>query len=244
MIRWGELSAREERKSQTSVLACHPRSALRSQQRTPLVAGKTSSARQVPSSRAVNQPVGKIVCRHVGVPDIDQRFSDITETFNEQHERYECMKENLSTLRYRYRCPPDSSLSECLKKIMEEHDMHHIKIQIKGCYFSLDVMPVENMPDKLKLTQDGITELSRATTAVESSCTKLQRMIEFYLKDEECLTTRVREAAPTHQEQQRLEGNLQANLREARRAKEFSTRYREEARKLLTEAAQLSGVTL
>ncbi|XP_076866025.1 uncharacterized protein LOC143517422 isoform X2 [Brachyhypopomus gauderio] len=246
MIRCGERSAREERKSQSSVVACHPRSALRSQQRAPLFGeSQAVSARQVhPSSRAVNHPVGKIVARHVGVRDVDQCFADITETFNEQHERYQCMKDKLGTLMLRYVRAPDGSLSECLDKIKAEHDTHRVQLQVKGCYFSLVVTPADDVPDKLKLTQEDVVELSRTTTAVDSSYTKLQPMIDSYLKDREGLTARVGEAAQTHQERQRLQGNLRANLQEARRAKELSSRYREEARKLLSEAALLSGATL
>lgn len=59
--------------------------------------------------------------RHVGVPDLDQRFTDFAETFNHQQEHYECMQEKRRALLYRYRCAPDSSLSECLQKIQDEH---------------------------------------------------------------------------------------------------------------------------
>ncbi|KAL7826868.1 hypothetical protein AOLI_G00320770 [Acnodon oligacanthus] len=191
--------------------------------------------------------------------------------FNKQQEHYECMEEKRKTLMYRYRCSVDDSLSDCLKKMKDEHgeaqalgellkdellppdgssssqagnqDTHQVKLQMKGYDFTLVVMPEDEVPDKLKWTQENVSELCKAAKAVVAVGTKLQEMINWLLKAEESLTAQVREAAETHQEQKRLGGNLQENLREARRAKELSPRYREEAGKLLNEAALLSGVT-
>ncbi|TSO47170.1 hypothetical protein Baya_10132 [Bagarius yarrelli] len=64
---------------------------------------------------------GRITTRQVGVPDLDQRFNDFAETFNKQQENYECLQEKWQTLMSSYKCAPNSSLSECLQKIKDEH---------------------------------------------------------------------------------------------------------------------------
>lgn len=55
------------------------------------------------------------------MPDLDQRFNDFAEMFNKQQEHYERMQDKLKTLMCHYHCAPDSSLSECLQKIKDEH---------------------------------------------------------------------------------------------------------------------------
>lgn len=57
------------------------------------------------------------------------------------------------------------------------------------------------------------------------------------------MISQIKDAESRHQEQRRLVDNLRENLREARRAKELSPKYREEAGNLLNEAALLSGIT-
>ncbi|XP_017556967.1 uncharacterized protein si:ch73-345f18.3 [Pygocentrus nattereri] len=213
------------------------------EEREPLI-GEPESARQSrPPSNGSVQRSGNVVVRHVGIPDVDQRFADVAEMFNKQQQHYECMEEKRKTLMHRYRCLAGDSLSDCLKKIKDEHDTHQVRLQMKGYDFTLVVTPEDEVPDKLQRTQENISELCKAAKAVVAVGTKLQEMINWLLKAEESLTAQVREAAKTHQEQKRLGGNLQENLREARRAKELSPRYREEAGKLLNEAALLSGVT-
>ncbi|XP_036423440.1 uncharacterized protein si:ch73-345f18.3 [Colossoma macropomum] len=213
------------------------------EERQPLI-GEPESARQSrPPSNGSAQRSGNVVARHVGIPDLDQRFADVAETFNKQQEHYVCMEEKRKTLMYRYRCSAGDSLSDCLKKIKDEHDTHQVRLQMKGYDFTLVVTPEDEVPDKLKRTQENVSELCKAAKAVVAVGTKLQEMINWLLKAEESLTEQVKEAAATHQDQKRLGGNLQENLREARRAKELSPRYREEAGKLLNEAALLSGVT-
>ncbi|KAL0167144.1 hypothetical protein M9458_038988, partial [Cirrhinus mrigala] len=61
------------------------------------------------------------IARRVGVPDLDERFTDVADTFNKQQEHYETMKNKLHTLASHYHCPNIDSLSECLKKIKENH---------------------------------------------------------------------------------------------------------------------------
>ncbi len=68
-----------------------------------------------------DQRRGSFAARRVGVPGLDERFSDVAETFNKQQEHYETMKSKLQTLASRYHCPLNDSLSECLRKIKEKH---------------------------------------------------------------------------------------------------------------------------
>ncbi|KAI4885239.1 hypothetical protein NFI96_012609, partial [Prochilodus magdalenae] len=211
--------------------------------RAPLVTQPESARQPRPHTHGSAEKCGMISARHVGVTEFDQRFADLVETFNGQYEHYEVMEEKRKTLMYRYRCSTDAGLSECLQKIKDEHDKHHVRLEMKGYDFTLVVTPEDGVPDKLKRTKENISELCQAAKSVVAVSTKLQEMINWFLKAEESLTRQVNEAAATHQDRKRLGGNLKENLKEARRAKELSPRYREEAGKLLNEAALLSGVT-
>lgn len=66
---------------------------------------------------------GKLVIKRVSVPDFDQRFSDMAETFNKQHEHYETMVRHIKNVRQIYGCNNNNSLAlaECVKNIREEH---------------------------------------------------------------------------------------------------------------------------
>ncbi|XP_016428401.1 uncharacterized protein LOC107755956 isoform X2 [Sinocyclocheilus rhinocerous] len=165
------------------------------------------------------------------------------ETFNKQQEHYESMKSKLQTLASRYHCPINDSLSECLRKIKEKHELCHISLEVKGYDFSLMVRSEAEIPSELKRTQENVTELSRAAKSVISVSTKLHEMIDSLLRAEDSMIRQIEDAESRHQEQKRLLDNLRANLREARRAKELSPKYRKEAGNLLNEAALLSGIT-
>ncbi|KAK2836285.1 hypothetical protein Q7C36_014154 [Tachysurus vachellii] len=207
------------------------------------ILGAAQSARiPHPSPKASLDRIGMITARHVGVPDLDQRFTDFAEMFNTQQESYECMQEKRKTLMVRYCCAPDSSLSECLQKMKDEHNDHQIILQLKGYNFGLAVTPDDSVPDKLKQTQENIKELCQAVKAIMALGPKLEEMINWLLNSEKILTQKVNAEAKTHQESTRLRGNLRENLREASRAKRFSPRYREEAGKLFNEVAMLSGI--
>ncbi|XP_067268365.1 myosin heavy chain, clone 203 isoform X3 [Chanodichthys erythropterus] len=194
-----------------------------------------------PANDAVKK-TDRFEARRVGVGDLDERFSDVAETYNKQHEDYETMKNKLQTVANRYKCPTNDSLSQCLKKIKEEHANCHIILEVKGYDFTLMVRSEAEIPNDLKRTQENITELSKAAKAVISVATKLQEMIDWLLKAEDTMTKQVEAAESRHQEQKRLVDNLKENLREVRRAKEKSPKYRKEAGNLLNEAAVLSGI--
>ncbi|XP_062386014.1 uncharacterized protein si:ch73-345f18.3 isoform X2 [Sardina pilchardus] len=210
----------------------------------PLLQGKPQSARKArPAHNETPQRSGRFIARHVGIPELDQRFKDVAEIFNLQQGHREAMAECLSALRDRYGCSHGDGLSEYLKRIKEEHGTHHqVTFQMKGYDFSLAVVPNDEVPSKLRRTQDSIRGLCQASKAIVAASTKLQEMIGWLTKAEEQLANQVLEVAPAYQEQRRLEDNLKENLQECRRARELSATYREEAGKILNEAALLSGV--
>ncbi len=57
------------------------------------------------------------------MPELDQRFSDMAETFNEQQERYEAMVRHVRNLRQIYGCNCNDTLAlaECMGRIRDEH---------------------------------------------------------------------------------------------------------------------------
>ncbi|XP_077050970.1 uncharacterized protein LOC143701518 [Siphateles boraxobius] len=205
---------------------------------------QTESARQSrPAANGIDQKTGRFTARHVGVNDLDERFNDVAETFNKQQEHYETVKNMLQTVANRYKCPTDDSLTQCLKKVKEEHENCYISLEVKGYDFTLMVRSEAEIPNALKMTKDNITELSKATKAIISVATKLQEMIDWLLKKEDSMTKQVESTENNPQDKKRLLDNLKENLREARRAKETSPKYRKEAGNLLNEAAVLSGIT-
>ncbi|XP_026087289.1 uncharacterized protein LOC113062007 isoform X2 [Carassius auratus] len=206
---------------------------------------QTESARPPrPAAKADGvQKSGRFTARHVGVPGLDERFTDVADTFNKQQDHYETMKNNLQTLASHYHCQNDDSLSQCLKKIKEKHELCHISLEVKGYDFILMVKSDTEIPGELKQTQENITEMSRATKAIISVGTKLTQMIDSLLRAEDGMISQVEAAESRHQGRRRLVENLRENLRETRRVKELSPKYRKEAENLLNEAARLSGIT-
>ncbi|CAJ1083964.1 uncharacterized protein si:ch73-345f18.3 [Xyrichtys novacula] len=198
---------------------------------------------------------GRLVVRRVGVSELDQRFSDMAETFNEQQQRYETMVRHIRNLRQTYGCNHDESLAlaECVGKIREEHgNKHRISLQIKGYDFSLNVvsvgsmeeMEVEPVPPHLCLARDELKGTSESAKAIISKGTSLQEMIGWLLRSKDHMAEQVKGAAGTYQEERRLTENLEENLKEVRRAKELSLEYKQQAGGVLTEAAQIAGADL
>lgn len=75
-----------------------------------------------PDAQTVKR-IGRLVMRRACVLELDQRFSDMAETFNEQHERYEAMVRHISNLRQSYGCNHDDTLAlaACMGAIRDEH---------------------------------------------------------------------------------------------------------------------------
>ncbi|KAM8767488.1 uncharacterized protein AB9X84_006332 [Acanthopagrus schlegelii] len=218
-------------------------------------AGSARQTRPAHSEAQTVKRIGRLVMRRICVPELDQRFCDMAETFNEQQARYESMVRHIRNLRQIYGCNHNDSfaLAECLGRIREEHETkYRISLKIKGYDFSLEVVPVgfggeseeEPMPPLLRLAQDELKGTSESAKATISKGTTLQEMIGWLLRSKEPMTEQVKGAATTYQERGRLIENLEENMKEARRAKELSLGYRQQAGAVLTEAAEIAGASL
>lgn len=217
-------------------------------ERQPLTQSK--SARQLrrsnPHSTAndVTQKHGRFIAKHVEVPELDQRFIDIADTFNQQAEYHQAMGRCLERLKASYQCAAGSSLADCLQRMRDEHSAFNIAVQMQGYNFSVVVTP-ESAPDiKLQEAQELMKNLSQASKSIAAASTKLQEMITSALHSEIEITHRVKEAKRPYQEQIRVEANLKENFQELKRIKQLSSQYREEASSLLNEMARLAGISL
>ncbi|XP_044191670.1 uncharacterized protein si:ch73-345f18.3 [Thunnus albacares] len=227
-------------------------------QPTPPELKEPESARQTRPAHNDAQTVrriGRLVMRRVCVPELDQRFSDMAETFNEQQQHYESMTRHIGNLRRSCNCTQGDSLaiSECVGMIREEHKAkYRISLKMKGYDFSLCVIPVgsegeseeEPMSPLLRLAQDELKGTSESAKATISKGTTLQELIGWLLRSKDQMAEQVKGAAATYQEQGRLNENLEENMKEVRRAKELSLNYRQQAGEVLTEAAEITGTLL
>lgn len=117
------------------------------------------------------------------------------------------------------------------------------------CYdFSLSISPVgvdeskiKTVPLRLQLAQDEFMGTSEHAKATISKGTTLQELIGWLLRSKDQMTKQVKGVAPSFQEQGRLSENLEENLREVKRAKDLSMKYRQQAGEVLTEAAKIAG---
>ncbi|KAM9414826.1 uncharacterized protein ACWYII_024007 [Salvelinus alpinus] len=200
---------------------------------TPSLQNQPESARQPRPAPTVSQS-GRLVPKCVGLIDLDQRFSDVAVTFNQQQESYDAMKERIISLRRTYDCNNDSNLTltECVRKIKEEH-MVPLRSTVEG---------EESPPSRLRLAQEELWGISQGAKAISAAGTKLQELIGWLLNGGERMAEQVREAAPTHQDRCRLEENLIETMQEVRRARELSLGYRQQAGEVQTEAAQIAGL--
>lgn len=76
-----------------------------------------------PPDAQAGRRIGRLVMRRVGVPELDQRFSDMAETFNEQFEHYEAMVRHIKNVRQVYGCDHAGhlTLAECVGRMIDEH---------------------------------------------------------------------------------------------------------------------------
>ncbi|KAF7221719.1 uncharacterized protein si:ch73-345f18.3 isoform X2 [Nothobranchius furzeri] len=189
--------------------------------------------------------------RRVNVPELDQRFTDVAESFNEQQEHHEAMLQHIRNLKQSWDCTgtDTQNFADCIKKIRDEQQAtYRISLKMKCYDFSLTVEPVQEehdeqpLPPNLKLAQDEIKGLSDSAKATVSKGTPLQQLISWMLQGQGQMAQQVKEAAGTFQEQGRLTANLDENIKEVRRAKELSLGYRKVAAEVYNEAAQIAGV--
>ncbi|XP_072303214.1 uncharacterized protein [Eucyclogobius newberryi] len=212
-----------------------------------------ASARQTLSAQSDgHKRSGELVMRRVGVPDLDQRFSDVAETFNEQQHRFETTVHLLLNLQKRYACPQGGTLalSNILRKIRDEHEANYrISMMLKGYDFSLCVIHTssddenhaEPLPYHLRRAIDEFKDISEAAKAIIAKGTTLQELIGWLLRCKDHMAEQVKGAAITFQEQGRLSENLKENMNEIVRAKELSMEYRQKAGELFIEAADIAG---
>ncbi|XP_017277786.1 uncharacterized protein si:ch73-345f18.3 [Kryptolebias marmoratus] len=216
------------------------------------------SARQTRPAHRDSPPVrriGRLVMRRVDVPELDQRFADMAESFNKQQEHYEAMVEHFKYLKQICSGASNDNLtfSDCVKEIRDEQQgTYRVSLKMKGYDFSLAVDPVrsddkneeEPLPTMLQCAQDEIKALSDSAKAINSKHATLQQLIEWLLSTHSQLSDQVMGAAGTYQEQGRLNENLEENFKEVRRAKKVSQKYKKQASDVQTEAAQIAGVSL
>ncbi|KAM4725336.1 uncharacterized protein FYW61_013535 isoform 2-T2 [Anableps anableps] len=214
------------------------------------------SARQTPSAHN-NAPTvkrnGKLMMKRVNVAELDQRFTDMAEIFNEQQKHYEAMVGHIRKLKQSCDSTDVDSLAfaECIGKIRKEQETtYRVSLKMKGYDFSLMLDPVgpggeteeEPLPPRLQSAQNECRGISDSAKATISKGAKLLQLISWLLQSNSQMVELVKGAAETYQDQGRLNNNLEENMKEVRRAKELSLGYRQQAEKVYTEAAQMAGI--
>ncbi|XP_015231966.1 PREDICTED: uncharacterized protein LOC107085868 [Cyprinodon variegatus] len=212
------------------------------------------SARQAPSAHNDVQTVkriGKLMMRRVNVTDLDLRFNDMAESFNEQQKHYEAMVEHIRKLKQISGSTNVDNLAfaECIGKIRIEHEStYRVSLKMKGYDFSLVTNPIgpegenEEKPLCLQSAQSEVMGLSDRAKATISKGTALIQLIDWLLRGHSQMAEQVKGAAENYQEEGRLCDNLEENMKEVRRAKELSQRYRQQAGEVYNEAAQIAGI--
>lgn len=125
---------------------------------------------------------------------------------------------------------------------------YRVFVKLNGYDFSLTVLPLgsaggqteEPLPPHLKLAQDEFKDASDNAKATISKGTAMQELIGWSLRSTDQMAEQVKGAAATYQEQRRLRDNLEKNVKEVRRAKDLSQRYRQRVTDVLSEVAQIA----
>ncbi|KAG7245017.1 hypothetical protein INR49_023583 [Caranx melampygus] len=170
---------------------------------------EAASARQSQPARSANtvRRTGKLVIKRVGVPDLDQRFSDMAETFNEQQEHYEAMVRHIKSLQQSCGCVHGDTLSiaECVRSIREDYQSTY-KICLKmNCYdFFLNVVPVGSegkqeevlLPQSLRLARDELRGTSERARATISRGTTLNLLLVWMNNSRDLIAERVKQTLP------------------------------------------------
>ncbi|XP_061738777.1 uncharacterized protein si:ch73-345f18.3 isoform X2 [Nerophis ophidion] len=199
------------------------------------------------SEPQATKQTGRLLMRRVCVQDLDLRFSDLAETFNELQGRYQSMIGHIGNLQRNCGCAlKDVNISHCVEKICEEHrDTCTVSLTMKGYDFFLSAAPREGnnklaVPQAVQSAQEEVRCLSENTKAAVSKGTTLQELIGWLLRGQVQMAEQVKKVAGTYQERGRLMDNLEENMREVSRAKELSLKYRSDAGEILTQAAHLA----
>ncbi|CAK6949569.1 uncharacterized protein si:ch73-345f18.3 [Scomber scombrus] len=178
----------------------------------PNVAESARQTRPACNDAQTVRRIGRLVMRRVCVPELDQRFCDMAETFNEQQQHYESMAQHIYNLRQSCNCTHDDKLaiSECVGMIRDQHKAkYRVSLKIKGYDFSLCVVPLgsecdseeELMSSRLQSAQDELKGTSESAKATISKGTTLQELIGWLLRSKDQMAEQVKGVAATYQEQ-------------------------------------------
>ncbi|XP_054914785.1 uncharacterized protein si:ch73-345f18.3 [Poeciliopsis prolifica] len=224
----------------------------------PSEVAEAESARRPPSAHndaPTAKRSGKLVMRRVNVPELDQRFTDLAEIFNEQQEHYQAMVGHIRKLKQTYDSADVDNLAfaECIGAMRKEQETtYRVSLKMKGYDFALILDPVspegeteeEPLPPRLQRAQNEFRGVSDSAKATVSKGAKLLQLTDWLLRNNSQLVEQVKGAAETYQEQGRLNDNLEENIKEVRRAKELSQRYKKQVDEVYTEAAQIAGIAV
>ncbi|XP_040186955.1 uncharacterized protein LOC120919056 [Rana temporaria] len=182
----------------------------------------------------------KLLVKLVGVPEYDEKFSEIAELYNQQVEQHNTMNRCLAQLNV----GGSRNLGSCIETLKTQYSSYDPKIKMEGYNFSLTTQTTDNLPGALQESQEVVTQLSRAVKLLMSTQTKLGGMVFSVPQDKSEMESRIKEVNTGYLDQIRLVENLQENTRNMDKAKKLSKEYEEEARSLLTEIANISGISL
>ncbi|XP_069511195.1 uncharacterized protein [Ambystoma mexicanum] len=186
----------------------------------------------------------KVTMKLVDIPDMDKLFSDIAETFNEQHEHHLAMTSSIKGLQDVCHCGGSSSLTDCIKKLNPENGDHDVQLQMKGYTFSLCVRDDQDVPERLEQARMQVEKLSRSTKLILATETKLQEMIRSVLQSKSRLVDSLKATQRAYLDQVRVEANLEDNFQKVGLVQQKSKHYQDEAKGVLNEVAKHTGLTL
>lgn len=182
----------------------------------------------------------RLQVKTVNVPEYDEKFSEIAELYNKQVENHNTMNHCLAQLNV----SASRNLGSCIETLKTQYSSYDPKIKMEGYNFSLTTQTTDNLPEALQESQGLVTQLSRAVKLLMSTQTKLGGMVFSVPQDKSEMESKIKEVNTGYLDQIRLVENLQENTRNIDMAKKHSKEYEEEARSLLTEIANISGISL
>ncbi|XP_058025336.1 uncharacterized protein LOC131191322 [Ahaetulla prasina] len=218
---------------------CCPLIAQPSREREPLNPQHSRNCQRIRNVNFTKET--SLIMKRVNVPELDALFNSIAETFNKQQDHCLSLREATQTLRNSYDCSPVSSLSVCMEKILQEHSAYNVQVCMEGYRFWLDV-GVEEVPQKLKQTQQQVEKLNFATKGIVSKT--IEEMIYSVHQCQDSLMEKVKDSSPEYLDWIRLESNLKENIEKINQAQKYSMEYREEADYVLLNMAKSANVTL
>ncbi|KAM8946441.1 uncharacterized protein RCH25_049733 [Pelodytes ibericus] len=206
-----------------------------------------SKEERKPFARSLNNPKqvkvlkkgDKLVVKHVNVPNFDNKFSLVTDLYNDQVENYEIMTHCASKL---IGTNASSSLTGFIQALKEINSNCDISVKMEGYNFSLILNEKEDLPESLKEAQELIRRLSRATKLVIGNQTKFSEMAFSILQIKTQMAEEIKQTNLSYLDQVRLEDNFEENIQNIDTAKQLSMEYAEEANNVLREIACIAGL--